>query len=301
MARLDGRKKAPIEPVKPNRGSKSAASGARTGEKPQMPRMTFWAIIAGSAVVLLAVFAGSVVYTDRSPFCDTCHEMRPFYAAWTQSKMHKVSCVSCHVSAGPVNHTLHKFVALREVWDHFTSAPTFPMYGIDVPDNRCTNCHKNLNVARPPTRFSHAVHAGKASCAQCHGASAHMVTYTALQAAGVLRSGSQQPGTTYIAQLAFADKRGSALIGHKKVECSRCHDMANAQCSTCHPEPANHFGPDCKLCHKPTIPFPKTVFSHPAFRSAHGWRIFPCTACHPKGYTTHSCTCHGGGNGPTGD
>jgi hypothetical protein len=110
-----------------------------SGGKKRARRLVTWGA-AGVIVVLLLV--GSLVYTEQSSFCPTCHEMGPYYTAWKTGPHAKdASCVDCHVDAGVIAHLVHKPTALKEVWDHFFADNRFPNYTVDVPNSRCIRCH----------------------------------------------------------------------------------------------------------------------------------------------------------------
>jgi nitrate/TMAO reductase-like tetraheme cytochrome c subunit len=280
-------------------------------------RLVAWGAAGAVALVLLV---GSLVYTEQSSFCPTCHEMGPYYQAWSTGGHAKgAQCVDCHLDAGVIAHLAHKPAALKEVWDHFFAAARFPNFTVDVPNSRCVRCHPSV-PDKIGSLFSHDKHKNKATCKDCHAQVGHVVSLAALDAAGVLKSGA----TT----LTVAGMTPSSISGHKKVICQDCHDQAamkcsachqpphedrgecsnchvpgdsfvlshaaNSNCAVCHTPPANHFGPDCALCHTPSVPFAKTVFTHTPRVGDHDFRAFPCVKCHPNGFTTSSCTCHGG-------
>ncbi len=336
---------------------------ADSASKPTTPRSRLsrraWIVWGVSAAVLLALVAGSLVYTERSAFCPACHEMQPYYTAW-QASGHatKAECVDCHVDPGVLAHLAHKPTALKEVWDHFTKDNRFPNYSVEVPDGRCVQCHPTI-VKKIGTVFDHALHEQKGRCQDCHAVTGHMVTLDALRSAGILKEGAGMPviptGTT-----------PSTAVGHKTVVCQECHDQASMKCSQCHQAPhdvrgecsvchkpgdtfvfvhpttavdcgtchkkpakhvataaactschssggkswafvhpsgttcadchkapANHYGTDCARCHKTTVPFAKATLNHPR-TGEHSYRSFACAKCHPSGYATASCTCHGG-------
>ena len=109
------------------KGTRASASASRSvaAPKPQSPkkpqrRKLNWRLLASFGVIVLLVgivaFLASAQATDAPTFCGTCHEMQPYYDAWTQGG-HKTQaqCVDCHVDAGIARYT-HKFVALGEVW-----------------------------------------------------------------------------------------------------------------------------------------------------------------------------------------
>jgi hypothetical protein len=310
----------------------SAAQDEPTGasgraRRLRIPRSLIW---GGVAIVALALFAGAMVYTEQPSFCPTCHEMRPYFAAW-QSGGHssRAQCVDCHIDPGVLAHIAHKPSELKELWDHFFADPRFPNYAVEVPNTRCTRagCHPTI-VTRSGSKFSHAQHATQGKCQECHATTAHLVTLDALQAESVLKAAATTPPIP-------GGLVPSTASGHKPVSCQKCHDQANMRCSACHdapheprgecsachqpgasfvfvhgakgsdcaqchPAPANHFGPDCEACHSPNVPFKSAVFNHPARIGEHNYRSFPCVKCHPVDYTTSSCTCHGG-KVPSGD
>jgi hypothetical protein len=338
-------------------------ASTRTGPLSSLPRRRRLLVVAGAiALVLAVVGVAGAVYTERPQFCPTCHEMGPYYDAWTAGKHTGVSCVDCHVDPGVVNHALHKAVALKELWDHFTTDPKFPTWGVELPSARCARCHPKIEP-KLPKAFSHTLHAGKTECKNCHPTTGHLVTLTALRDAGILAPTATEPPIP-------AGMTPSSAVGHKKVACQRCHDQAKMKCSlchqppheakgecshchkpgekflfvhpvgaecqtchkpptghaappcaachkdagkswafshptdtgcvSCHKPPANHFGPNCSICHSPAVPFAKAVFRHRGNTGEHSYRSFACAKCHPKGYGSASCTCHGG-KPPKGD
>lgn len=273
-------------------------------------RIALWTALG---LCVLAAVAGSLAYTEKSSFCPTCHEMRPYYTAWqTGGHAARADCVDCHVNPGLLAHLAHKPAALKEVWDHFFADNRFPAYTAKLPDSRCVRCHQTV-AEKPGDLFSHAKHLTRATCADCHLATGHVVTRVSLQAAGVLRTDATTP--------TIAGMKPSIIPGHPQVLCQRCHDQANMQCSTCHQPPhdnrgecsnchlpgagfafahpagadcgachkapASHFGPACASCHSTSVPFAKTVFTHVAGAG--------CASCHkpPSTHFGSACaSCH---------
>ena len=261
-------------------------------------------VIVAMAVVVVGILAFFPVAlaTDRPAFCATCHGMRPFYDAWRQGGHKDVGCVDCHVDAGYPARFAHKFAALQEVYAQWFTKATYPNYNAAIPNARCVRCHPQVPAQTTTPnggKFSHQLHLGKnVTCEQCHQDAGHRVSYASLQAAGVLNSNNVIAGVVYIGQpLTSLTGRASVLAGHRQVPCSNCHDMARLECGFCHQPPPNHFGVDCKLCHRPDLAFQS--FAHPP-SGEHSYRSRPCVKCHPNGYTTVYCTCHKG-RPPTGD
>ena len=249
------------------------------------------------AIVVIGVlaFIPTAILTDRSAFCATCHDMRPFYAAWTQGAHSEVACVECHVDAGVPNRMLHKFVALKEVYAEFFTSPTYPQYNAQVPNARCLRCHAGLEDKKVG-KFDHKQHQSRGvACATCHASTGHKVTFASLSAAGILNEANAPAGMTYVGQQFQGTGSGpaSALAGHKPVPCSNCHDQAHLECSFCHTPPAKHFGTNCRGCHRPNVAFADTVFKHPS-AGEHSYKSRPCAKCHPDGTAKVYCTCHKG-------
>lgn len=299
-----------------------------------MKRRAQWLILAIAATAALAASAWAVPYTERPAFCPTCHEMSPYYEAWALGSHSDVSCMDCHVESGAVNHLLHKFVALKEVWDHFTSKPAYPRYAVSVPSRRCAPCHQTITPAKQPG-LSHDKHAEAGLCQDCHPDTGHSVTVDALRTAGILDATAVTATQAVAVRFMAVDATPRLPRSHKPVTCGLCHDMPRDGCEYCHPTPkdhdagvcadchtagtsfasnvtfphtgtldcarchkapANHFkGLACRNCHSPTTAFNRTVFRHPS-AGEHSYRSLPCADCHPSGFATASCTkCHKGG------
>lgn len=305
----------------------ASSTDAATAKRPARWSRRRLLAVAVAVVLVGVVGLATAVYTERPRFCPVCHEMGPYYDAWVVGPHNEISCVACHVDPGIVNHGLHKFVALGEVWDHFTRENLFPNYGVELPNARCVACHATVKDVLG-AKFSHTVHAGKAPCKDCHTTAGHTVTLAALDKAGILKPAATDPPTP-------GGASPSAAAGHIKVTCQNCHDQAKMKCSQCHKAthevkpgecsdchvagtrflfkhpadaacekchkpPANHYGGACATCHSVGVPFANAVFRHTGNTGDHSYRSFPCSKCHPKGYASSNCTCHGG-RPPRGD
>ena len=113
----------------PAAGTAAPASAEKPPKKPRKHRrLKLAAIIVGAIII---VFAGAsfatAEYTSRSKFCDSCHEMDPYYQSW-QASVHKTAdCRDCHIPPGFIPYVETKFGSLREVWVHFSSHPEAPL------------------------------------------------------------------------------------------------------------------------------------------------------------------------------
>jgi nitrate/TMAO reductase-like tetraheme cytochrome c subunit len=232
-----------------------------------------------AALVLVPVMIGTMVYTERPQFCPVCHEMGPYYDAWAVGPHADTSCVDCHVDPGVVNHGLHKFVAMKELWNHFTRVNLFPNYAVELPSARCVACHAKVKDTLG-AKFSHSLHAEKAPCKDCHATSGHEVSLAALDKAGILKPAATEPPTP-------GGVTPSAAAGHVKVACQRCHDQAKMKCSLCHKATHEVKPGDCSDCHTTGTKF---LFKHPEGAN--------CSKCHktPANHFTGECTtCHKSG------
>ncbi|TLM84746.1 MAG: hypothetical protein FDZ75_07400, partial [Actinobacteria bacterium] len=207
-------------------------------------RIWLWLIVVAGALAL--VFVGAALATDRSAFCATCHEMRPYYDAWSNGQhAGHAECIQCHVDAGLAARFEHKFVALGEVYAHFTGDTSFPRAVPPVvPNRRCASCHPTVRAN--VDGFPHALHAEKGTCAQCHVDAGHDVTAAALTQAGVYDPNANPARLG--GKLATVGAGSANLPGHVPVSCSRCHDMRKTPCSACHEPPHKRRG-ECSTCH----------------------------------------------------
>jgi nitrate/TMAO reductase-like tetraheme cytochrome c subunit len=242
------------------------------------------------AAVLVLAFVGVAAAavpvfraTETPSFCTTCHEMQPYYDAWSVGAHKGISCVECHVDAGTVKHVEHKVTAAKELWDHFSSDPRFPQGTADVPNSRCLNCHADIVLKTGP-KFSHKQHAGAGPCVECHSDAGHRVTLASLAKADILKPGLETSGAAIVVAAVGTGAAGAAT--HTPVSCARCHDLTKVACPKCH-QPAHEARGDCVACHQPG---PRWSFSHPSSGD--------CASCHEapaKHFVTACASCHSPG------
>src|SRR5574340_1830476 len=207
--------------------------------------------------------------------------MTPYNAAWAAGPHAQTRCVSCHVDPGVIADFAHKFVALKEVWVHFTGDPKFPQDAAEVSNARCLRCHDD-KIDPGIKGFDHEMHRDGHACMTCHDTTGHDVTAASLEAAGILNADVQALNAGR--NQAPTDK-GAPLEGHKAVVCSQCHDMPASTCIACHEAPKGHFQRPCLTCHAPAT----WAFTHPDANAM-------CALCHerPAGHRDGECSaCHG--------
>jgi len=193
-------------------------------------------------------------------------------------------CKDCHAQVG---HTV-ALAALQAEGVLKANATDPPMPTGTAPSGMaghikvvCQECHDQTNMKC--STCHQASHESRGECSNCH-----------------------QPGTRFV----FTHPDGTDCAScheppadHFGSECGTCHKVgkkftfkhpSDGDCTACHKAPANHFGRDCAGCHKPSVPFAKTTFVHRGNTGEHSYRSFACAKCHPRGYASASCTCHGG-------
>jgi cytochrome c nitrite reductase small subunit len=194
----------------PGAGTAAPASVEKPPKKPSKHRrLKLAAIIVGAIII---VFAGAsfatAEYTSRSKFCDSCHEMDPYYQSW-QASVHKTAdCRDCHIPPGFIPYVETKFGSLREVWVHFSSHPEAPLAVTrQIHNANCLDCHEDPgSVQLSDVTFQHSAHQVQ-NCITCHVRLVHRT---------VTPPSYVDPG--------------------KMSSCLKCHDgkTAPGDCTTCH-------------------------------------------------------------------
>lgn len=241
---------------------------SRRSRTPRGGSAVRWVVLGVVGVIVLAaLFVATSLYTDQPQFCGSCHEMQPYVSAWAAGPHKDVWCVDCHVSKYMPERFAHKFVALGEVWAHFTGDTKFPRATApSIPNSNCTYCHAKVTV-KNLKGFDHTLHANKGPCAACHITSGHKVTAASLQAVGAFDPNVKAP--VFSTDIATVGHGVANVPNHVKVVCTNCHNLKATGCSACH-KPKHKPRGACQICHQAG---PKFVFSHPQ-------NIAECQKCH---------------------
>jgi hypothetical protein len=215
---------------------------------------------------------GFLTGAHASLSCNICHGSRGFKITAT--------CTTCHNK--PPNHPPGDCIKCHNITDW--KKTTFIH-----PSSILEGAHTNLNCGA-----CHNVHGYNisSSCASCHNKPANHFPGDCLKCHN--RSTWKGAKVSHTAGVLWG--------AHAKLSCNSCHKARgyniSSSCASCHNKPANHFPGDCLKCHNRSNW--SASFNHPRI-GEHSYRSFPCAKCHPNGYSSHSCTCHGGGNGPSGE
>jgi hypothetical protein len=180
----------------------------------------------------------------------------------------QASKVPVKINGGVANLPGHKSVICSRCHD-MEATPCSACHQPKLNDhaNRGTDCNKCHTTSGAGFAFSHP--AATSSCGGCHPLPAKHFQPS---------SGAMPACTTCHAEVA--------------VSWAFAHPNAITNCVACHTPPVNHATGQCSNCHAGTSAF---TFNHPSVRE-HNVTSFACANCHPNGYTSYSCTCHGGGN-----
>jgi nitrate/TMAO reductase-like tetraheme cytochrome c subunit len=249
-------------------------------------------------------------HQDRGA-CTECHKPGTTWTFTHPAKSQRRDCQTCH-PVPATNHANRKFCAgchdpavrfAQTAYDH--QAPGRCAVCHTKPAGHsaraCATCHK------PGVDWTF-VHPNLTSCLDCHPRPANHYGYTC--------SGCHKIGAAFKnATVNHSVVTGTCMSCHKPPAshrgrsplCLTCHKLkgqswksthpTSTACASCHQAPAVHFGSTCSSCHRPSVPFARATFNHPATAN-HSWRSFACKSCHPNGYASHSCTtCHGAGGG----
>ena len=132
-------------------------------------RARFVLIIIVSVIIVSVAAFGTIEYTSRPPFCNSCHEMSPMYQAWAKSAHKEVSCIRCHADPGLLGLLGAKLGAFKDGYYHITGTYKKPIKFRGNPgvfNKRCLACHKNKigqNDAHNKTHFDNGM-----ACIDCH-------------------------------------------------------------------------------------------------------------------------------------
>jgi nitrate/TMAO reductase-like tetraheme cytochrome c subunit len=230
-------------------------AGTPPTKKPRRKRRRW--ILAGSivgGVIVVIIIAAFITahFTSASSFCNSCHEMNPYYTSWQASAHSTAQCRDCHIPPGFVHYLETKLYSFREIYVHLSGSPKAPLAVTrHIPNSSCFRCHPNPPAdANPPTVvFTHARHS-RLDCISCHVRLVHRTVNPPVY---------QNP-------VAMAS-------------CFKCHNgsIAPNTCSTCHTPPHEARG-ECSACHD-TAGWSATAGKHTfALTGAHA--SVACADCH---------------------
>jgi len=212
-------------------------------------------VFAAWLVLMVVMGAAAAWYTSRPVFCNSCHNMEPYYKSWQESSHKDVTCVECHFPPGIGGKVRGKVLGLVQLLKYVTgSAGTRP--SAEIPDASClrSGCHESrLLSGRVDYRvksldkeivipFDHTPHLqegrrGKTlHCTSCHNQIVQGTHMTVDSRACFLCHFKDQP------------------FNEKLSTCTHCHQIPQTKFDlgggvTFTHELAIKKGVDCKSCH----------------------------------------------------
>ncbi len=244
-------------------------------EPRRVPRWRRGRVLLFAAVVVVVVATAAVAAlweVSASPqFCNSCHIMRPYVAAWKVSRHGDVKCVQCHYPPGFRDTLWVKFQAMSQVAKWATATYSSKPFA-EVEDASCfrSGCHSRAALERRGTlrfgrgiAFDHRPHlalttsGGPLRCTSCHSqivVERHFEVNTAtcflchFKGTRTARALTPVAGCTACHEPPKRDIRlGSVTFNHEDVvkrgvACEKCHlnvvqgqgDAPRERCFSCH-------------------------------------------------------------------
>jgi nitrate/TMAO reductase-like tetraheme cytochrome c subunit len=233
-----------------------------------------WVRFVTAVVVTLLVITGVMILTlevtSQPRFCNTCHNMKPYYASWKESSHKDVTCTDCHFPPGLKSKIEGKFTALSMLVNYFTGVYKKSKPWAEISDRSCMRggCHesrllKGTETFKENIMFDHGPHleelrrGKKLRCTSCHSQivqGSHIsVTDTTCFLCHFKKDGEE--GDTGIdacnkchqPPVAKTGDRASLVYDHRMVvergiQCKKCHgamvvgdgSVSKTRCSVCH-------------------------------------------------------------------
>jgi nitrate/TMAO reductase-like tetraheme cytochrome c subunit len=240
-------------------------------------------------IVILVVLLGVALELTSTPrFCNTCHNMKPYYASWVKSSHKDVTCTDCHFPPGLGSKLRGKFTALSMLVNYFTGVYKRSKPWAEISDESCmrSGCHEFRTLAgRVPFKkniiFDHAPHLtnlrrGKTlRCTSCHSQIVQGSHMTVTESTCFLCHFKKTEPDDFIdtctkchippVEAKSADGTPSMvpydhkMVLEREISCQKCHGqmvvgdgtVPKMRCSSCHSdrEKIKHYNDD-QLMHK---------------------------------------------------
>lgn len=241
--------------------------------------VSWWLLLVAGALFALAA-VGGVAATNRSVFCNSCHEMDVHYSTWRVSSHKDVQCEECHIMPGVGNMVKSKMAAMRQVYQHVKGGVNPSAIQGHVPDESCKKCHPETRdlIVYHSLKITHKKHWDRGiGCTVCHDRVVHgpnAATKNTPKMATCFRchDGKRAPNTCGLCHETLGVRKPSVFTpewveGHKaevggdRASCQRCHQedfcnnchrMATPHQSTWldnHPQEFRKSKQDCSVCH----------------------------------------------------
>jgi len=220
-------------------------------------------------VILVFILGVTLEVTSTPKFCNTCHNMKPYYQSWKKSSHNHVTCTDCHFPPGIKSKIKGKFTALSMLVNYFTGVYKRSKPWAEISDLSCMRegCHQDRTSIgkvefKKGIMFDHAPHLSKLRrgkklrCTSCHSQIVQGSHISVTESTCFLCHFKTDDTGTAIGQCTrchtpptAADKTGDEVIPYdhtmvleRNIECQKCHgDMVvgdgavpKFRCSACH-------------------------------------------------------------------
>jgi len=116
-------------------------------------------LVIGVLAVLFVLFMASAIYVaERPAFCNTCHNMKPYYKGWQESPHKDVSCLDCHYEPTLGAHLKGKIDGLMQVIEYITGRYSDKPVA-KINDTSCLRegCHDKQDLKNTAVMFKDKV------------------------------------------------------------------------------------------------------------------------------------------------
>jgi nitrate/TMAO reductase-like tetraheme cytochrome c subunit len=219
-------------------------------------------------VLLVGLLAITLEVTSTPKFCNTCHNMKPYYASWEQSSHKHVTCTDCHFPPGLKHKLKGKFTALSMVVNYFTGVYKRNKPWAEISDESCMRggCHERRTLTgkvdfKKDIIFDHAPHLKglrrekKLRCTSCHSQIVQGSHISVTESTCFLChfKGTEVHATIdectkcHVPPVAKEGDKALVRYDHKsvlerKIDCEKCHGtmvvgdgtVPKIRCSGCH-------------------------------------------------------------------
>lgn len=123
-------------------------------------------------------FMGAYYATSFPSFCDSCHQIKPYYLSWNKSPHNDVGCLYCHEFRGFLGKLHSKSRGLNYVYQQWTGQYTI-ITQAQIFEQNCIACHLGDYWNYPETKRLDRRHyefiKSDKSCLHCHRNAGHKV------------------------------------------------------------------------------------------------------------------------------
>ncbi len=224
-------------------------------------------VLGGILAVILILFV-TIQATSTPTFCKTCHYMRPYVKAWSESKHKDVTCIKCHFPPGIRSELKGKFTAMAMVANYVTGIYKRSKPWAEIEDASClrSGCHETRLLKgkvqfKEGIIFDHTPHltklrrGKKLRCTSCHSQIVQGEHISVTESTCFLCHFKRVPESspinncTWCHQPPVAEEGKQVSYDHTfvlkhSIDCQKCHGkmqvgdgaVPKERCSSCHAE-----------------------------------------------------------------